>query len=48
MVRVTDLLIAAAAERQGVPIVHYDRDFDAIASVTGQSTRWVATQGSIG
>jgi predicted nucleic acid-binding protein len=48
MVRVTDLLIAAAAEREGVPLVHYDRDFDAIAAVTGQAARWVAAQGSAG
>jgi hypothetical protein len=34
-------LIAAAAEELGVPVLHYDADFDLIASVTGQHCRWV-------
>jgi predicted nucleic acid-binding protein len=42
-----DLLIAAAAEREGVPVVHYDADYDTIASVTAQPTRWVAARGSL-
>lgn len=43
----TDCLIAAAAESAGVGLLHYDADFDAIASVTGQSTRAVAPIGSL-
>lgn len=43
-----DLLIAAAAEAAGIPVVHYDEDFDRIAAVTGQSTRWLAPRGSLG
>ncbi len=46
-VRLADLIIAAAAERHGLPIVHYDADYDRIADVTGQATRWVAPRGSL-
>ncbi len=35
-----DLLIAAAAESAGVPVLHCDADFDRIAAITGQPTRW--------
>lgn len=30
-----DLLIAAAAERERVAVLHYDSDYDLIADVTG-------------
>ena len=43
----TDCLIAAAAESAGIGLLHYDADFDAIASVTGQPTRAVAPIGSL-
>jgi predicted nucleic acid-binding protein len=43
-----DLLAAAAAESAGVEVLHYDEDFDRIAAITGQSTRWVAPRGSLG
>ena len=46
-VRLPDLIIAAVGERNGLPIVHYDADYDRIAAVTGQPTRWVAPLGSI-
>jgi predicted nucleic acid-binding protein len=46
-VKIADLLIASCAERYGVPVVHYDRDFDTISETTGQSTRWVAPPGSL-
>lgn len=42
-----DLLIAAAAEAAGVPVLHYDRDFEAIGAVTGQPMRWIAPPGSV-
>lgn len=42
-----DLLIAAAAEAAGIPVLHYDSDYDRIAEVTGQPTRWLAPQGSL-
>ena len=43
-----DLLTAAVAARHGLTVVHYDGDFDIIASVTGQPVRWAAPQGSLG
>ena len=42
-----DLLIAAVAERNRVTIVHYDADYDTIASITGQPTQWVVERGSV-
>lgn len=41
------LLIAAAAERERLTILHYDSDFDAISHVTGQQTQWVVPRGSV-
>lgn len=46
-VRLPDLIIAAAAERHGLPIVHYDEDYERIAAVTGQPARWIVPRGSI-
>jgi predicted nucleic acid-binding protein len=46
-VKHADLLIAAAAERGDVPVLHYDEDFDRIAAVTGQPTRRLARRGSL-
>lgn len=43
----TDLLVAAVAERNRVPVLHYDHDFDLIAEVTGQPVRWIAPRGSL-
>lgn len=42
-----DLLIAAVAARNGLTLVHYDSDYDTIASVTRQPTRWAAPRGSV-
>ncbi len=42
-----DLLIAAAAEAAGIAIVHYDEDYDRIAEITGQPTRWLAPAGTL-
>jgi predicted nucleic acid-binding protein len=42
-----DLLIAAAAESAGLPVLHYDGDYDLIAEVTGQPAEWVVSQGSV-
>jgi predicted nucleic acid-binding protein len=41
-----DLLIAATAERHKVTVLHYDGDYDTIASITGQRTRWVTPAGT--
>jgi predicted nucleic acid-binding protein len=46
-VRHPDLLIAAAAEAAGIPVLHYDEDYDRIASITGQDVRWLAARGSL-
>jgi predicted nucleic acid-binding protein len=43
---VSDLVIAATAERSGATVLHYDGDYDMIASVTGQPTRWVVPAGT--
>jgi len=42
-----DLLIAAAAEVAAVPLVHYDRDYQRIAIVTGQQQLWFAPDGAV-
>jgi predicted nucleic acid-binding protein len=44
---VVDLLTAAAAEHYGATILHYDRDFDHIAAVSKQPSRWIAARGSL-
>jgi predicted nucleic acid-binding protein len=43
----TDLVVAAAAELAGVPLCHYDRDFEVIAEVTGQPVRAIAPLGTL-
>lgn len=45
--KLVDLLVAAAASRLKLNVLHYDRDFDHISSVTGQRCEWVAPPGSI-
>jgi predicted nucleic acid-binding protein len=45
--KIPDLLVAAAAEELDVSVLHYDADFDLIASVTGQRCEWVVAAGSI-
>jgi predicted nucleic acid-binding protein len=46
-VSLPDLLVAAVAEHAGVVVLHYDADFDIVASVTGQRMEWVAPKGSL-
>jgi predicted nucleic acid-binding protein len=43
---IPDLLLAATAEQHKLTVLHYDRDFETIAIVTGQPTRWVVPAGS--
>lgn len=38
---VPDLIIAATAELAGLTVLHCDKDFDLIASVTGQPSEWL-------
>ena len=45
--KIPDLLVAAAAEEAGYTVLHYDSDFDLIASVTGQASRWIVPRGSV-
>ncbi|MDT0484723.1 MULTISPECIES: PIN domain nuclease [Streptomyces] len=42
-----DLLVAATAELQGLIMLHYDNDFETIATVTGQPTQWLAAPGTL-
>jgi predicted nucleic acid-binding protein len=42
-----DLIIAATAERHGATVVHYDKDYDLIAAVTGQPTEWIVPAGTL-
>jgi predicted nucleic acid-binding protein len=46
-VGLADLLIAAVAERASLCLLHYGADFDAVAAVTGQVTRWVVPRGPL-
>jgi predicted nucleic acid-binding protein len=46
-VSIPELLIASIAERAGLTVLHYDRDFDLIASVTGQDVEWIVPAGSV-
>ncbi|HEV7762094.1 MAG TPA: PIN domain-containing protein [Acidimicrobiales bacterium] len=45
-VKTLDLLIAAAAELADLVVLHYDRDYDRIAKVTGQRTEWIVAAGT--
>ena len=45
--KVADLLIAAAAEAAGLVVLHYDHDFDLIASVTHQPVEWIVIAGTV-
>ena len=46
-VKIPDLLVAASAEIAGLPVCHYDGDFDVIATITGQPVRAIAPIGSL-
>jgi predicted nucleic acid-binding protein len=46
-VSLPDLLIGAVAERARLVVLHYDADFDVLASATGQRVEWVAPRGSL-
>ena len=43
----TDAIVAVAAERAGLTVLHYDKDFDLIAEVTGQPCEWIAPKGTV-
>ncbi|CAN5257529.1 PIN domain nuclease [soil metagenome] len=45
-VAIPHLLVAAVAEVEGLTVLHYDRDFDVLADVTGQPAEWVVPAGT--
>ncbi len=45
--KIPDLLVAAAAEALDIAVLHYDADFDLIASVTGQPCSWMVPAGTV-
>ncbi len=45
-VPIPDLIIAAAAEAEGLVILHYDSDYEIIAEVTKQPVEWVVPRGT--
>ena len=40
---VPDLIVAATAEFAGLTVLHFDKDFDLIAEITGQPTERLAS-----
>ncbi len=46
-VPIPELLISSASESASLTLLHYDSDFDTVASVTGQATKWVVPRGSV-
>ena len=42
-----DLLLSAVAVRHRVTVLHYDRDFELVAEVTGQPAAWVVPPGTV-
>ncbi len=45
---IVDLLTAAIAEHHQAVVLHYDSDFDHIASISGQHAMWVVSRGTAG
>ena len=46
-VPIPDLIIAATAESAGLAVLHYDADYEHIATATGQPHRWVVPRGTV-
>jgi predicted nucleic acid-binding protein len=44
---IPDLIAAAAAEKAGLVVIHYDAHYDVIAEATGQPVEWVVKRGSV-
>ncbi|GAA1685880.1 type II toxin-antitoxin system toxin ribonuclease C21 [Glycomyces endophyticus] len=42
-----DAMLAVVAVREGLTILHYDRDFATIAEITGQPVEWVVEPGTV-
>lgn len=45
-VSIPDLLVAATAERFALTVLHYDRDYERIAEITGQPMEWIVPAGT--
>jgi predicted nucleic acid-binding protein len=45
--KIADPLIAAAAKAAGLVVLHYEHDFDLIATVTGQPVEWIVPAGTV-
>ncbi len=43
----TDAVVAVAAQQADLTVLHYDKDFDLIAEVTGQPCEWIAPKGTV-
>ncbi len=41
-----DALVAAVAEARDLTVLHYDRDFELVAKVTGQRQEWIVPRGT--
>ena len=46
MLSLVDALVCAVAESRGLTVLHYDRDFEIVSTVTGQPHHWVVPAGS--
>ena len=44
--KVPDLIIAAVAINHGLTLIHYDADFEFIASVSELKHQWIVDRGS--
>ncbi|MGA5702229.1 PIN domain nuclease [Peterkaempfera bronchialis] len=44
---IADLLVAITAQHHRLTVLHYDRDFETVAKVTGQPVRWLAPPGTL-
>jgi predicted nucleic acid-binding protein len=42
-----DLLIGCAAEARGIPLVHYERDYECIAGVSALQHHWLLPDGTL-
>lgn len=47
-VKLPDVIIAAAAADAGIGVLHYDADYDTLATVLPFESRWIAPRGSLG
>jgi predicted nucleic acid-binding protein len=46
-VSLPDLIVAACAEHYQLTLLHYDSDYDRIATITNQPTQWIVPRGTV-